>query len=70
MHAPARVPLKVINDAAMQALEEARKVTYVFLGVGHGSGTNAHYDGRHRADGAGHLPYRKATYEAYVDFAD
>ena len=60
-------PVKVINDAAMQALGSSYKSgSMLFLGFGTGLGSAMVVDGFLEAMELGHLPYRKATYEDYV----
>jgi polyphosphate glucokinase len=59
-------PVKVINDAAMQALGSYRKGTMLFLGLGTGLGAAMVVNGLVDPMEIGHLPYKKATYEAYV----
>ena len=59
-------PIKVINDAAMQALGSYRGGKMLFLGFGTGLGTTMIVDGVVEPMELGHLPYRKATYEDYV----
>jgi polyphosphate glucokinase len=59
-------PVKVINDAAMQALGSYRGGKMLFLGFGTGLGTTLIADGIVEPMELGHLPYRKATYEDYV----
>lgn len=59
-------PVKVINDAAMQALGSYRRGRMLFLGLGTGLGSAMIDNGRVEAMELGHLPYRKATYEDYV----
>ena len=61
-----RCPVKVTNDAAMQALGSYRKGTMLFLGLGTGLGTTLIVNGIVEPLELGHLPYRKATYEDYV----
>ena len=61
-----RCPVKVTNDAAMQALGSYRKGTMLFLGLGTGLGTTLIVNGFVEPMELGHLPYRKATYEDYV----
>jgi len=60
------LPVKVINDAAMQALGSYRGGKLLFLGLGTGLGTTFIVDGLVEPMELGHLPYRKATYEDYV----
>jgi len=59
-------PVKVINDAAMQALGSYKRGSMLFLGFGTGLGSAMVVDGFLEAMELGHLPYRKATYEDYV----
>lgn len=59
-------PVKIINDAAMQALGSYKKGKMLFLGLGTGLGTCMVVDGIVEPMELGHLPYKKATYEDYV----
>jgi polyphosphate glucokinase len=59
-------PVKVINDAAMQALGSYRSGKMLFLGLGTGLGTTLIVDGIVEPMELAHLPYKKATYEDYV----
>ena len=59
-------PVKVINDAAMQALGSYRGGRMLFLGLGTGLGSTFIVDGIIEPMELGHLPYKKATYEDYV----
>jgi polyphosphate glucokinase len=59
-------PVKLINDAAMQALGGYRGGRMLFLGFGTGLGTTLIVDGIIEPMELGHLPYKKATYEDYV----
>jgi polyphosphate glucokinase len=59
-------PLKIVNDAAMQALGSYRGGTMLFLGLGTGLGSTLIKDGVIAPMELGHLPYRKATYEDYI----
>jgi polyphosphate glucokinase len=59
-------PVKVINDAAMQALGSYKGGSMLFLGLGTGLGSAMIVDGLLEPMEIGHLPYRKATYEDYV----
>jgi len=61
-----RCPVKVTNDAAMQALGSYRKGTMLFLGLGTGLGTTLIVNGIVEPMELGHLPYLKATYEDYL----
>jgi polyphosphate glucokinase len=59
-------PVKIINDAAMQALGSYKTGSMLFLGLGTGLGSAMIVDGLLEPMELGHLPYRKATYEDYV----
>jgi len=59
-------PVKIINDAAMQALGSHRRGTMLFLGLGTGLGTAMVVDGMAFPMELGRLPYRKGTYEDYL----
>lgn len=59
-------PVKIINDAAMQALGSYEGGRMLFLGLGTGLGTSMILDGVIAPMELGHLPYRKATFEDYV----
>ena len=59
-------PVKVTNDAAMQALGSYKKGKMLFLGLGTGLGSTVIMDGVVEPMELGHLPYKKATYEDYV----
>jgi polyphosphate glucokinase len=59
-------PVKVINDAAMQALGSYNGGKMLFLGLGTGLGTTMIVDGIVEPMELGHLPYKKGTYEDYV----
>jgi predicted NBD/HSP70 family sugar kinase len=62
-----RLPVKVINDAAMQALGSYRGGRMLFLGLGTGLGSAFIVDGRLESLELAHLLYRKnCTYEDYV----
>lgn len=60
------VPVRVINDAAMQALGSYRGGKMLFLGLGTGLGTTLIVDGVIEPMELGHLPYKNGTYENYV----
>ena len=60
------LPVKVINDAAMQALGSYRGGSMLFLGLGTGLGTALIVEGVLKPMEIGHLPYKKGTYEDYV----
>jgi len=58
--------VKVINDAAMQALGSYDGGNMLFLGLGTGLGTTIIVEGTVVPMEVGHLPYRQATFEDYV----
>jgi polyphosphate glucokinase len=60
------LPVKVINDAAMQALGSYEGGKMLFLGFGTGLGSTLIIDGVVEPMELAHLPYKKATYEDYV----
>ena len=60
------LPVKVINDAAMQALGSYRGGRMLFLGLGTGLGTALIVEGAVKPMELGHLPYKQGTYEDYV----
>jgi polyphosphate glucokinase len=59
-------PVKIINDAAMQALGGYQGGKMLFLGLGTGLGSTLIVDGIVEPMELGHLPYRKGTYEDYL----
>lgn len=59
-------PVKLINDAAMQALGSYKGGKMLFLGLGTGLGSTLIADGIVEPMELGHLPYKKHTYEDYV----
>jgi polyphosphate glucokinase len=59
-------PVKVVNDAAMQALGSYNGGKMLFLGLGTGLGSTMIVDGIVEPMEIGHLPYKKGTYEDYV----
>ncbi len=61
-----RRPVKIVNDAAMQALGSYKGGKMLFLGLGTGLGTTMIVDGIVEPMELAHLPYRRATYEDYV----
>jgi polyphosphate glucokinase len=64
-----RCPVKVVNDAAMQALGSYQGGKMLFLGFGTGLGSTMIVDGIVEPMELGHLPYKKRTYEDYVGVA-
>jgi len=59
-------PVKLINDAAMQALGSYQEGSLLFLGLGTGLGSALVVDGHVIPAELAHLSYKKATYEDYV----
>lgn len=59
-------PIKLVNDAAMQALGSYEGGRMLFLGLGTGLGSAMVIDGIVHALELAHLPYRKGTFEDYV----
>jgi polyphosphate glucokinase len=59
-------PVKIINDAAMQALGSYKSGTLLFLGLGTGLGSALVVQGNVVPMELGHLSYKKGTYEDYV----
>jgi predicted NBD/HSP70 family sugar kinase len=59
-------PVRILNDAAMQAMGSYRAGTMLFLGLGTGLGTAVVLEGRVLPMELGQLPYRKGTFEDYV----
>ena len=63
-------PVKVVNDAAMQALGSYQGGRMLFLGLGTGLGSALIVDGVLEPMELAHLPYKKGrTYEDYVGLA-
>jgi polyphosphate glucokinase len=60
------VPVKFMNDAAMQALGSYRGGKMLFLGLGTGLGTALIMDGSVMPMEIQHLPYKRGTYEDYL----
>ena len=59
-------PVKVVNDAAMQALGNYKRGKMLFLGLGTGLGSTMIVNGIVEPMELGHLPYKKAIFEDYV----
>ena len=59
-------PVRLINDAAMQALGGYRDGKMLFLGLGTGLGSCMVVSGIVEPMELGHLPYKDATFEDYV----
>src|SRR5215470_13973936 len=60
------VPVKLVNDAAMQALGSYKGGKMLFFGLGTGLGTALVMHGVAESREIAHLPYKKRTYEDYV----
>ena len=61
-----RCPVRIVNDAAMQALGSYRGGRMLFLGLGTGLGSAMVADGVLLPMELAHLPYRQSTFEDYV----
>ncbi|ULQ55952.1 ROK family protein [Flavihumibacter rivuli] len=59
-------PVKLINDAAMQALGSYKAGVMLFLGLGTGLGAAMVIDGVVLPTEIAHMPYRKGTFEDYL----
>jgi polyphosphate glucokinase len=59
-------PVKIVNDAAMQALGSYHGGKMLFLGLGTGLGSTLIVNGVVEPMELGHLPYKKGTFEDYV----
>lgn len=59
-------PVKLVNDAALQALGSYNGGKMLFLGLGTGLGSSLIVDGIVEPMELGHLPYKKATFEDNV----
>lgn len=59
-------PVKIINDASMQALGSFRSGKMLFLGLGTGLGSALIFEGQILSMELAHLPYRSSTFEDYV----
>jgi predicted NBD/HSP70 family sugar kinase len=60
------LPVRLLNDAAMQALGSYRGGHMLFLGLGTGLGTALVIDGVAESRELSHFPYRTGTLEDYV----
>ena len=66
-HGRSARPVKIVNDAAMQALGSYRGGKMLFLGLGTGLGTAVVWDGTLEPMELGHLHYKKGrTFEGYL----
>ena len=59
-------PVKIVNDAALQALGCYKGGAMLFLGLGTGLGSAMIVEGILEPMELAHLPYKKGTYEKYV----
>jgi len=60
-------PVRIVNDAAMQAIGSYRGGRMLFLGLGTGLGATLIIDGMVEPTEIGHMPYRKGrTFEDYL----
>jgi polyphosphate glucokinase len=59
-------PVKIVNDAVMQAIGSYEGGRMLFLGLGTGLGSALIVDGIVEPLELGHLPYRRKTFEDYV----
>ncbi len=59
-------PVRIMNDAAMQALGSYREGVMLFLGLGTGLGSALVVDGKVAPMELAHLSYRKGSFEDYV----
>jgi polyphosphate glucokinase len=60
------VPVKLVNDAAMQAIGSYRGGKMLFFGLGTGLGTALVINGMAESREIAHFPYKQGTYEEYV----
>jgi polyphosphate glucokinase len=61
-----KCPVKIINDASMQALGSYRCGKMLFLGLGTGLGSALIFEGHVLSMELAHLPYKSSTFEDYV----
>jgi carbohydrate-selective porin OprB/predicted NBD/HSP70 family sugar kinase len=61
-----KLPVKCVNDAAMQALGSYNGGKMLFLGLGTGLGSAMIVEGIVEPMELGHLPYKRATFEDYI----
>ncbi|WP_186757610.1 ROK family protein [Echinicola salinicaeni] len=59
-------PIKIINDAAMQAVGSYEGKKMLFMGLGTGLGTAMVVNNTVIPMEAAHLPYKKSTFESYL----
>lgn len=63
-------PVKIVNDAAMQALGSYKSGLLLFLGLGTGLGSAIVHEGHLVPMELAHLSYKNGTYEDYVASGD
>jgi polyphosphate glucokinase len=61
-----KMPVKIMNDAGMQALGSYKDGVLLFLGLGTGLGSAIVVDGTVLPMEVAHLPYKKGTFEDYL----
>jgi len=61
-----KCPVRMVNDAAMQALGSYRGGKMLFLGLGTGLGSTLIVEGHILPMELAHLPYRTSTFEDYI----
>ena len=61
-----KLPMKIMNDAAMQALGSYEEGVLLFLGLGTGLGSAIVVEGAVVPMEVAHLSYKKGTYEDYM----
>ncbi len=59
-------PVKIMNDAAMQALGSYKEGIMLFLGLGTGLGSALVVEGKVMPLELAHLSYKNGTYESYI----
>ncbi len=61
-----KMPVRIMNDAAMQALGSYKDGVLLFLGLGTGLGSAIVVDGAVLPMEIAHLPYKKGTFEDFL----
>lgn len=59
-------PVKIVNDAVMQAIGSYEEGRMLYLGLGTGLGSAMIIEGLVQPMELGHLPFKRATFEEYV----
>ena len=65
-HAALGKPVRIVNDATMQAIGSYEGGRMLFLGLGTGLGVALILEGEVESTEVAHLPYKRRTYEDYV----